>query len=565
MIMKKLILTLIFLFSAINSSWASTISAQVNRNPVHMDETFTLFLEADGTPDDDPDFSPLENDFEIINQSHSSNVSIINGQYSKRIKWTLVLIARRAGTLTIPSIQFGKDASPSVRLSVKAAGQTKSTTDLDVFMELETQPVKAWVQGQIIVTLRFLSAINLSAFSGFPELKTEGVDSVTEKLGEQKQYQTKRGNRQYLIIEQRYAVFPQKNGTLTIPPIRAEARLAGRSSSRFDPFQRSGQIKRVRSKAKQIKILAVPSDYKAKQWLPAAELQISDEWPEDLTSYKAGEPITRTLTILADGLTSAQLPEFKSLHINDVKQYPDKPSLQDIKKDTGIIGLRQEKIAYIPARAGSYTLPAINISWWNTQAGKQETTSIPAKTIKVVAGDMKAPSVTPADNSETETIISQAQAEIIQQDSESSIWFWSSLLLASGWFITLALWWWQQKRRNQAHSYHHSQAKHQVSVSEAQRKLQQACQSNQPQACKDALLSWAHAIFPERPPNNLGQLGTLLNEPLKSTLNELEASLYSSHSESWQAGDLYQQISDWLKSSQGKRHSSVSSLEPLYK
>ena len=95
--MKKIILTLLFTLSTMNGSWAATISAQVDRNPVHLDETFNLFFEADDTPDDDPDFSPLKNDFDIINQSQSSNISMINGQFSKKIKWTLSVMAKRSG------------------------------------------------------------------------------------------------------------------------------------------------------------------------------------------------------------------------------------------------------------------------------------------------------------------------------------------------------------------------------------------------------------------------------------------------------------------------------------
>jgi BatD DUF11 like domain len=561
-LMKKIIFILLFLITILNNAIAVTISAQVDRNPVGLDETFNLFFIADESPDDDPDFSPLENDFEVINQSQSSNISIINGTYTKKIKWTLSVMARRAGTLTVPAIKFGDDASTPIRLNVKKGNQSKSTNSAEMFMELEVQPEKVWVQSQIIVTLRFLSSINLAGFSGFSELKTEGVDAVIEKLGEDKQFQTKRGNTQYLVIERRLALFPQKSGILKIPPLLAEARLSGRSSSMFDPFQRSGQIKRVRSKAKEINVLDVPSSHKARHWLPSGEIQLSDEWPEDASTYKAGEPITRTLTIMADGLTSAQLPEFKITEIKNIKQYPDKPGLQDIRKDTGIIGLRQEKIAYIPSRAGSYTLPAIKINWWNTQTGKQETARLAAKTIKVLAGDS-----TPATPITPDTIkpqIEQIPQKTLNQNNGSGLWFWLSLCLASGWLITLILWW-RHKRNDQSTTNKHDQSEHNVSLSKAQQQLKQACQSSQPQPCKDALLEWGKAAFPAHSPNSLGQLGTLLGESLRSRLDELEASLYGSQNSPWQAGDLYQAISDWEKSRQLKTSASTHTLEPLRK
>jgi len=560
--MKKIILTILFLIFPISYSWAATITAQVDRNPVSLDETFNLFFEADDSPDDDPDFSPLENDFEIISQSQGSNISIINGQYTKKIKWTLVVMARRVGILTIPAIKFGDDSSSSIRLSVKAASQKKAGNGADIFMELEIQPEKPRVQSQVIVTLRFLSALNLSALPRFSEFKTEGVDAIVEKLGEVKQFQRRIGKRQYLIFEHRFAIFPQKSGILKIPPLIAEARLSGRSSTIFDPFQRSGQIKRVRSSGKEIQVLNTASSYTGKHWLPSREIQLSEEWPEDVATYKAGEPITRTLTIMADGLTSAQLPEFKVSQIDGIKQYPDKPTLHDDKKESGIIGIRQEKIAYIPSRPGSYTLPAIKINWWNTQTGKQETARIAAKTIKVLSGEPGM--VTPITPNAVDTLPEKNQAITFVQSSKSGIWFPLSLFLAGGWFITLVIWWWR-RQNNQSQPVNQRQTEAVMSASKAQQKLRQACQSGQPEICKDALLEWGKAAFPELKPASLGQLAALLNEPLKSRFNDLEASLYGSQAAPWQAGDLYQLICDWHKSQQTKASNKVNSLEPMQK
>lgn len=75
------IFILLFLYSG--SIYAADIKVQIDRTQIELNETFTLHFEASDDVDDDPDFSPLEKDFRILNKSTSSNISIINGQYQK--------------------------------------------------------------------------------------------------------------------------------------------------------------------------------------------------------------------------------------------------------------------------------------------------------------------------------------------------------------------------------------------------------------------------------------------------------------------------------------------------
>jgi hypothetical protein len=560
--MKKYIFILMLLFNPVHNTWAAIISAQVDRNPVYLEDSFNLFFSADASPDGAPDFSPLEKDFHIIRQNQSSNISIVNGKYTKNIKWNLVIMAKRTGILTIPSIAFGKDSSASLRLSVKAAEPKAANSHADVFMELEIQPDKIWMQGQITVTMRFLSAINLSHFSGFPELKTRGVDAVISTLGEVKQYQSKRGDRHYLVFEQHYAIFPQQSGLIEILPLIAEARLAGQASSRFDPFQNSGQIKRVRSAAREINILPAAANYTGRHWLPANEVQLSDEWPEDAATYKAGEPITRTLTIMADGLSSAQLPEFNTQRMDGVKQYADKPGLQDIKKDTGIIGMRQEKIAYIPARAGAYTVPAIEVSWWNTQTGKQETARLPAKTIHILAADNASTNTATADNTAAEIQPQQIFTAPTQANANTGPWLALSLFLACGWLLTLALWWLREKNKKRPAAVSTDRG---LSLSQTMKQLHQACRTNNPSTCKQALLNWGQQRHPEHSVMNLGQLGKRSGEPLQTEINQLERILYSSSSASWNGTNIARICQQLSLDPPAKKVTDDCTLEPLYK
>ena len=71
-----------------NQAFAA-INVTIDRNLVRLNESFQLVFEADSSPDQDPDFSGLEQYFVVLNQSQSNNISIINGEYKRNIKWVL--------------------------------------------------------------------------------------------------------------------------------------------------------------------------------------------------------------------------------------------------------------------------------------------------------------------------------------------------------------------------------------------------------------------------------------------------------------------------------------------
>lgn len=541
---------------------AATITARTDRNPVQMNESIRLIFEATGSVDDDPDFSPLEKDFDIINQSQSSNISIINGSINRQKTWTLIIMPRQPGVFTIPSIEFGKDSSPQLRLIVKAVSQGATTENQPFFTELKLDTQQTYVQGQIIVTQRIYSSSNIARY-GFGEIKTSGPDKVIETIGDEKQYQTKLGNTPYLVIERSYAMFPLASGTLEIEPAMVEASVVTTSSNYNDPFRRNTTIKRARSEGHSITVKDVPASFRGKTWLPAAEVQLVEQWSDEDKQFKVGEPITRTLSIFADGLMGAQLPKIPLTEVDGLKQYPDKPVLNDNKKTDGIIGGRQEKVAIIPTRAGSFTLPAIELPWWNTKTGKLEIARLPQKTI-TVAGAASTPNKVLPSSSTTPSSTETSDLRLPTSDSkDSSGWMWFSLLLASGWLFTTVYFWLRLNTpKNSVTIKNRVDAQ---SLSKAMKQLKSACQMNQPAACKDALLNWGRQLYADQTVTSLGQLAKLTGEPLASMIQQLESSLYGRNTNAWNSTglvDACQVLSDELN----KQNSAVTGkLEPLYK
>ncbi|MCK4676401.1 MAG: protein BatD, partial [Gammaproteobacteria bacterium] len=330
--------------------------------------------------------------------SQSTNMRSINGNWSLKKSWDLAVIAKDIGTFTIPAINFGKDISPAIQITITNSSSSntvtadgKPTIPAKIFLESSIDKKSGWLQSQFIYTIRLLRTVNITGAS-LTEPETSDPDAIIHHIGED-QYQTTRNGVRHEVIERRYAIFPQKSGLLKIKPITFEGRInATQPRSIFDQFRMSGQLKRLRSKTVEVKVKAAPSTVNLQDWLPASNVQLIEEWSDDIQNIKAGEPVTRTITIVAEGLTAVQLPDLDLKEINGLKQYADKAVVENRKSKNGLTGLKQIKVALIPAAAGSYTLPEIKLQWWNTKTNKKETAII-EQTLVTATGETQANNV----------------------------------------------------------------------------------------------------------------------------------------------------------------------------
>ena len=113
------IVTVLALFPGFTG--AVTITVKTDRNPAVLQESFQLVFEAAGSVDDDPDFSPLEKDFQVLSTSTSTSMSIVNTKITRTKQWRLTVLPLNTGNLVIPAISFGKDNSPQTPLTVTQA------------------------------------------------------------------------------------------------------------------------------------------------------------------------------------------------------------------------------------------------------------------------------------------------------------------------------------------------------------------------------------------------------------------------------------------------------------
>ena len=530
------------------------ISVSIDRNPVRVNESFQLYFEADSSVDGEPNFSLLPQQFTLLNSSQTSSISIVNGDYRRSIKWTLQVMPDQAGEFIVPAIQFGNQKTRPFKVTVKPANPTSAPTSGGLTIEMIADKSSLYVQSQVVVTIRLMTDTYLSGLK-IGNLEFNNMDVVVESLGTDSQYQTTVNGKEYLVWERRIALFPQQSGSLEIKPVQAEARLSVASRSLFDPFRTGGQVVRLQSLGLSLEVLTVADSFNARHWLPSSGIQLSEDWQGDLNQLSAGVPVTRTITLMAEGLTSAQLPDFSRQEIQGIKQYPDKPTLQDRRSGGGIIGMRQQKIALIATSEGRYVLPEISIPWWNLNTGQLEVARIPARTLEIHAGvDAQTGSV-PESGSDLR-VADRPMATIHQRPQPNYFWVWLSVFLGAGWIASLLIWWFTRKgfpgrNRQTIESV-------EIQPRKASKRLQQICASNNATEARDAILVWANALKPGHRFVNLNQVTCFFGGPLKQHIDVLNQSLYGQSAGAWSGHELWsscEQIIAHLKPARDKARS----------
>ncbi len=570
----------------------AAVRATLDRAPVYTGDIFTLTIENDGlSSGQQPDLAPLEKDFDVLGTSTSTQVSIFNGRRSDKMQWHIQLQARRPGQLRIPPLSIGGQQTAAIELNIsEPPQQSAAQTGQHIFIETDTRSTHkpVYVQQQVPYTVRLyyddrLQSGELSAPT--PE------NAVVEQLGKEKRYDTVRNGRQYHVIERNYVISAEKSGELHIPPAVFRGRLAlpqqGQPARRArspleefinnspfanDPFFRNrlsgnpfgdpGQPITIRSQSTDIPISPRPATA-GHDWLPAEEVTLSDSWAENPPQLKAGEPVSRTITIQTKGLSGSQTPELSIDTPANSRLYPEASTAESRTDGATIYGVRTQTLTYIPSMQGMLEVPAITLDWWDTRQNKPASTTLPAWQFNVLPGDPgntnEAPAAAPSPSAQSATTPPGTDDNKTAQANQRWLIMGGGAVLA----LLLAILVWRARQQRPGGATAARKKTHRPERKSALRDLQKACATNNPQSAAQALLSLAQSDWPDDPPHSLAALATRI-ETGQAELHELDRNLYAIDAADWNGATLWNEFKQGLqkKKTSGKYHNDV--LKPLY-
>ena len=419
---------------------AATVTLNVEPQPMVANQSADLIFRAPFDSSNDPDFSQIEQSFDILGRSRQTSISWVNGKREQSTVWKLNVVPKQTGDITIPPIQFGTNASEAYTVKVISAPQPTDRAGADILLEVDADTRSPYVQQQVIYTVRLYARVDLSS-PRFSALETTG-DAVIKPLGDGRQFLHKINDVTYEAFESKFAIFAQQSGTLTIKPMVLTTQIAQRRRNFFDPFSQSLQTRRLQSEAIELEVKPIPASFpRDATWLPAKRLRIHDEWEPENREAKVGEPLSRTIVLWADGLIAGQLPEIELEPPAGVKHYPDQPQSSEKESADGFTAVAQQKFALIARNAKPVAFPPINIPWWNTETDQLEIAELAALTVGFLADEQTAAGL------ERETATTDATVPAVVE-AETSERFWQpvAVALGCGWAISMFYFWYRFRR-----------------------------------------------------------------------------------------------------------------------
>ena len=503
----KLAPALTLALAAVSAPVFAALTATVDKLELTEGEPIRYSLESDNMAlMGSPDFSPLEKDFIIVSRGQSRMMNFTNGQNNSRTTWNLILQPKRLGALTIPPVTFDDEASQPISIEIKKADNTNQGTPATskVYIRSSISTEELWQGQEAILTLKIYSQAN---YAESPNLTPPEADNAIFKvLGkDEDEEQVINGVRQR-VITRRYLVSPTQAGTVTIPAQVLTGYIEG-----DDPYGRSRLMRMVRpepfravSADMTLQVNPIPANWPAnKPWLPAENIDLTETWSSDTTKIAAGDSVTRTVKIRAQGSNSAQIPPLPALNLSDVKAYPDQPVTEDNVSNRGPVGTRSESVALVPTQAGSLKIPAIHLTWFNTRTQKVEVARLEGQTITVLPGtttQTQQPAISQPAVSQTAAVpqTPQSQPAVVQDSGALTFWKIATGVFGVLWLGTLAAFLQTRRRLSNTQKTASSKAKTVKGKSgeaEAFNTLIAACGANDLSRIESALKQWGEAAL----------------------------------------------------------------------
>ncbi len=522
-VLKKLFYVLVFSLSALQASTAmAALNVTVDRNPVNIEDTFEITIEATESINGEPELDKLKQNFDILRISQSSSRQISSSGTRYSFKRILTARAKQAGVITIPVLQWSKLTSSPLSLKVLPAGKRSSAVGSDFYVELSSSSDSPYVQGQVIITAKAFS--NKQFGNGQFENPTMPEGIVAKRASSEDSIYTANINgTPYLVQERRFILYAERSGRVSIDNILFQGQFpTGRRSF----FGNETIAKQARSNSLTLNIKAMPPTAQ-QPWLPAKQLTLSHYLSDG--DFNVGEPITLTLSTIADGLMAEQIPDFDLQLPDNLKAYPDQPELDTNWSNGSVIAKRTDKIALIPTQPGRYEIPSIKLQWWNTQSDKAETAVIEGISFEVTgAAVITAPTSTAPSAESTQAVNDLNHLPSIPTPSNNPLWMYVSIVFASLWLTTLLILLWLIKRAPRK-----PKKVTEVNANTVTKKqLIKQLQGVQPTVAAEQLINWARSEI-DRNINSIGQIMIYADTPLRAALEDLNTQLYRAEQGTW--------------------------------
>ena len=528
--MVKIIFVLLFF---VNIAIAG-IQVTTNKTKISSIESLNIDIKVDNNRQ--PDTSPLNRDFYISNRLQYFSQNSINGKTVSMFNLKLTLKPKRTGDLLIPSLSAGKERSKAIKIKVSEVDERSFEKNI-VFIKSQISNAKPLVQQQVIYTVSFYSRqrfqnININ-FT--PKIADTLVKKISDSVNKKVTFKGKKLWRK----DFNFALYPQKIGKLSIPSIRLNVNVNRKNILLF---------------TKSINLNILPSDKNYPSgvyWLPASNVELSEEPLDKKQKIIAGEPIIRKFSIKVSAQSAEQVPALDLVNNTLFEQYADQSSSTEKLTSTNILSTVEQNILFIANKSGEQAMPAMSLTWFDTNENKTKIARIPATKITVSAPSVKPKKLvlSKLEDNDIEFVAPLEKTVII----EDNYWKFAAFFMLALWLLTLLLGWFYRPLKTKKTS----KTAKTTDVNQL-KMINKYAQENDIKATKRALDAWVFQQYGLLDTNLFAQQ---LGDDFAAQVLILQQTLYKSNKH-WDGKKFHQVFTTAINQQPLKKHKQV--LPNLY-
>lgn len=524
------------------------VTARVDRNSLVEGETLTLVLQTNDTRQSlEANLDVLEGVFMVLDQRSETQMSIVNGQQSAVIRKLVVLEPLQTGRLTIPAMEVGGARTEPIVVHVDPAPEPAPGESEPVFIEVALKPADGpyYVHAQVGLTVRLFYQQSLTeAAISQPE-----PDNASVRLLDEVPFQAERNGERYRVLERRYAVFPERSGSMTIPPLVLSGRLVQRGSTRLWQPSSRGRRVTVQSEPIEFQVAPRPDSFSGSAWQPARSYRLSEQLSTG-GSIRVGEPVTRTIIIDAVGLEENMIAEPETDDIPGARVYPDQP--QGISRDDSewVLGHKEFRYAVVPESDGQLVLPEVKVAWWDTVADQERISVLPARTVEVLPAEVSAGAPREPGLSPVTEPAAAGPAGSVPPTGIDGYWRWLAVAFAGLWLVTLLY-----AVRGRGERLPQAGDTTESSEAELVTAFKRACAGNDAAAARQALRGWLKRYAPVRGAARYSLVDfarSCSSDTLAGAVRALDAAGFDpDEAQRWDGKALYRAWQEWRTADAG--------------
>lgn len=360
-------------------------------------------------------------------QSSQSSFTSVNGHMSQSVKntYAVTLIARKKGSYSIGPISVGGVKSNVARYTIVDAGSGGGSSypgaqggssqgpasdpyqnadpaqggptfigkgNDKLFMRASVSKTTAYEQEALVYTVKLYTTYGSIKFIGATEApKFDGfVIEESNAISNQLTFENYQGQQYATAVIARYIIFPQKSGKLKV--IGNKYTVSTDAQEYYhDPYFTTLTVRRpiqlnVTPNDLEVDVKPLPTPRPMNFSGGVGKFNLTSNLKT--TQLVANQAASITYTVSGEGnLKYIHLPDLNALYPDELEVFTP---TTDVKTNVGasnVGGTVKFDYSFMPLEQGKFTIPAVELVYFNPSTGKYETVSTQSYTVDVARGE----------------------------------------------------------------------------------------------------------------------------------------------------------------------------------